>query len=332
MCDPTSIALAAASAVVSLGGAAYSANAQQKAASAISQQNQATTLAQNQAFTQRMAAANAQTEAQSAAMQQTLSDRAAAATQMRTAQMQAQQNEQDVLAAENKQAESLRQTGDTAAQTLLQQTNAPTLQASQAASAQQGALLLGQAAPQGPQPSDPQPTAGDTATQAAVQRRMAEAASNVRAYGSKVAAVTAYGQPLQDVSQAISANQTGIMPAQTAEQLLRSGNSTRLLPSQIAFRNAGDLGQAMDSLIASRGQGALDTAGLSYGNAVSTANLQQSDADTIAANRAAQAKADAAYQASIGGIISSVGQLGLYGAGRYGSTPGFLTTTPAATV
>jgi hypothetical protein len=308
-----------------------SSQAQSRAANAIAQQNQATTAAQNQAFTQRMAAANAQTAAQSAAMQQTMADRSTAATSMRTAQLNAQQSQQDILAAENKQAEALRGTGDQAAQTLLQQTTGPQLAQGQQNAAAQGALLLGQAAPQGPAPTDPQGT-GDTATQDAVKRRLAEAATNVRTYGSKVSALQSYSQPTADIGQAIAANQYGIMPAQAAESLLRSGSATRLLPSQVAYRNAGDLGQAMDQLIASRGQGALDTAGLSYGNAVSTANLAQSDADTIAANRAAQAKADAAYQQSLGGIVSSVGQLGLYGAGRYGTLPGFLKTDPAGTI
>jgi hypothetical protein len=323
MCDPVSASIAAVSAVVSIGGTIMSSQAQQKAANAIQEQNFATQQAQNTAFNQRIGAASRQTDAQSAVMQQTMADRASATADMRQAQSSAQQRQQDILNAENTQQESLRAAGDTQAQDLLARTNATQLAQGQQDYQNRANLLLDQATPQGPQPSDPQGS-GDAATKGALTRRLAEAATNVRSYGSKVAALGAYNQPIQDINLAIAGNQYGIMPAQSAEKLLRAGASTRLLPSQVAYRNAGDLGGAMDEILRSRGQSGLDTAALSYGNAVSTANLGQSDADTIAANRAAQAKADAAYQQSLGGIVSGVGQLGLYGAGYYGSHPGFL--------
>ena len=325
MCDPVSLSIAGASALVSVAGSAMSANAQANAASAIAAQNQATEQAQNAAFFQRNTAASAQTAAQLETMNQTMADRSAAATQMRQQQMQAQREQQQVLSAENTQAVNLRGTGDTQAQLLLGQTSGANLAAAQAASAAQGATLLGQAAPQGPAPTDPRAVSGDTTTQDATTRRLAEAAANVRSYGAKTAAVQSYNQPIADISQAVSANQYGIMPAQVADQLLRSGSSTRLLPSQVHYQNAGDLGQALDTLIQSRGQGAMNTAALTYGNAVDQANLGQSDATTIAANTAAQAKADAAYQASLGGLVSGIGNLGLYGAGYYGAHPDFLT-------
>jgi len=320
----TATAIAAGvSAATAIGGSIMSSQAQSRAANAIQQQNIATQQAQNTAFGQRIGAANLQTEAQSAVMQQTMADRAAATADMRQAQSSAQQRQQDILNAENTQAEALRAAGDTQAQELLARTNAERLAQGQEDYASRANLLLDQSTPQGPQPSDPQGS-GDAATKSALTRRLAEAATNVRSYGSKVAALGAYNQPIQDINQAVAANQYGIMPAQSAEKLLRAGAATRLLPSQVAYRNAGDLGAAMDEILRSRGQSGLDTAALSYGNATSTANLAQSDATTIAANRAAQAKADAAYQQSLGGIVSGIGQLGLYGAGYYGSHPGFL--------
>ena len=326
-----SAAAAVAGTGASLYGATQSSAAQAKAANAIAAQNQATQQAQNLAFGQRLAAGNAQTDAQTAAMQQTMADRNAATAQMRTAQSSAQDQQKAVLDAENQQQDALRARGDQAAQDLLAQTSQPTLAAGQTNAQNQAALLLGQVAPSGPQPNDPRGTGDDTATKNAVSRRLAEAATNVRNYGSKVAAVNAYSQPTFDVNQAITDNKTGIMPATTAESLLRAGSATRLLPSQIAYRNAGDLGAAMDELIRSRGQGALDTASLSYGNATDIANLGQSDATTLAANKAAQIKQDAAFQQSLGGIVSGVGQLGLYGAGYLGGNPLKPTpTTPAA--
>ena len=322
----TATAIAAGvSATAALGGAVMSSSAQSKAADAIAAQNQATEEAQNTAFFQRNQAASAQTAAQLAVMTQTMADRSTAATQARQAQMSAQQQQESVLNTENAQEQALHQTGVNDAQTLLTQTNAPALAAAQQASQAQAALLLNQAAPQGPAPTDPTGASGDTTTQSAVQRRLAEAAANVRSYGSKVAAVQSYNQPIADVSTAIGENQYGIMPAAAADTLLRSGSNTLLLPSQVAYQNSGDLGQALDQLIQSRGQGAMNTAALTYGNAVDQANLGQSDADTLASNQAAQAKADAAAQQSLGGLITSVGNLGLYGAGYYGAHPGFLS-------
>jgi hypothetical protein len=92
----------------------------------------------------------------------------------------------------------------------------------------------------------------------------------------------------------------------------------------VQFRGAGEMGQVQDTMIQSRGQSALDTAGLSYGNAVNIANLGQQDAETIARNRSAQAAQDAAYGQQVGGIISGIGNLGLYGAAYYGGGPSWL--------
>lgn len=316
MCDPVSIGLAVAGTLASVGGTIMSSNAQSSAARAIQDQNQALVTSQNQAFMQRAEASRAQTAAQLEAARTTMADRSQNFTQMRQAQIAAQQHQQDILASENQAEDQLRQTGDTQAQQLLDATSADKLKAGQALAAQQQNLLLDQNVPSGPAPTDPQGTAGDAVTGQAIARRMAQASSNVRTYGAKVADLTSYGQPLQDVSLAILANKYGIMPAQQAETLLRSGSSTRLLPAQVAFRNAGDIGSATDNLLTSRGQGDLDTASLIYNNQVQGSNLAQNDVATLAGNKTAQATADAAFNQQIGNIISGVGSLGLYGAGR----------------
>lgn len=90
------------------------------------------------------------------------------------------------------------------------------------------------------------------------------------------------------------------------------------MPSQVAYQNATNLGGAASQLIQSRGQNALDAAALTAGNATDIANMSQSDAETIAANQAAQAKANAAYQASVGSLISGIGNLGVEAGARYG--------------
>jgi hypothetical protein len=324
MCDGVSEGLAIAATVAGTAASLYSANQQSKAAqqnqTAISEANWANQNAQNTAFGQRLNAQLQQTSAQTAAQQETLNTRATAANQMRTSQMSALKNYQDTLAAENQQAESLRQTGDTQAQQLLDATTQQKLADAQSGSQQQAAALLNAStAPQGPEASDPSggnnAVSSDTVAQGATTRRMAEAATNIRNYGSKIAAVQSYEQPGQAVNQAIAANKVGIMPAQSAENLLRQGSATRLLPSQVAYQAATGTGNAQDILLQSKGQSALDAAGLSYGN------LQQSDATTIAANKLAQTQADIAYQKSQAGIIGGIGQLAAYGGARYLGSP-----------
>jgi hypothetical protein len=240
---------------------------------------------------------------------------------MRDAQMSALKGYQSTLDTENVQAAKLRDTGDQAAQQLLQQTTGPALDQAQATSAQQAAALLQPSLPPGPQPTDPSgnnATTSDPNYQSALARRTAQAATNIRTYGGRIGQVESYNAPLEAINLATSANKTGIMPAQTADYLLRSGSNVRLLPSQVAYGAATGEGQAAQGLLQSRGQNALDAASLSYGNATDIANLTQSDADTLAANKAKQATADAQFQQSLGGLVSGIGNLGLYGAGRYG--------------
>jgi hypothetical protein len=237
---------------------------------------------------------------------------------MRDAQMKSLQDYQDTINAQNAQAERLRATGDAAAQQLLTQTNPEALDEAQAQRQQQAAALLNANLPPSPDATSPDAVGRDPVNQGALARRTAEAATNIRDYGSKIGALSAYDAPANAINLAVSANKTGIMPAETADYLLRSGSGTRLLPSQVAYQAATGEGNTQLNLIGSRGQNALDAAGLSYGNAVDIANLGQSDATTLAANKAAQAKQDAAYQQSLGGIVSGVGNLGLYGAAMYG--------------
>jgi hypothetical protein len=323
MCEPISAGIAAGvGALATVAGTVMSSQAQSAQARAIAAQNRATMQAQQQGFTERLRAGQAQTAGQAAAMQQTLQDQTAAAQQMRDAQMSALKGYQSTLDTENVQAAKLRDTGDTAAQTLLGQTTGPALDQAQTTSAAQAAALLQPSLPPGPQPTDPSggnnATTSDPNYQSALARRTAEAATNIRTYGGRIGQVESYNAPLEAINLATSANKTGIMPAQTADYLLRSGSNVRLLPSQVAYGAATGEGQAAQGLLQSRGQNALDAASLSYGNATDIANLTQSDADTLAANKAKQATADAQFQQSLGGLVSGIGNLGLYGAGRYG--------------
>jgi hypothetical protein len=326
MCEPisTTTAILGATALAGLGtsiyGSAQSASAAKDAAAATARSNQQMREAQNTAFTQRMAATGRQTDAQRASMQQTIADRNAAAALMRQEQGRAIDASKQNLEQENRLAEGYRREGDTAAQTLLTDTDAQAQAKMQAQREAGQNLLLDQNMPvTGPGPGATDPTEGlTTSTKTALARRGAEAATNIRDYGAKFARVAAYGAPMFGVGQEITENKFGIMPATAADALLRSGAPTRALPSQIAFRSAAGEGGAMDELIRARGQSQLDTAGLQYGNETSLANLGQSDTYTTAKNTADQAKADAAYKQQIAGIYSQLGNAAIQGAGYFG--------------
>jgi hypothetical protein len=311
-----------ASAAVGTYGAVQSSNAQSKAAQAVADQNRVTTTAQNRAFQDRLLAQSQQGDNTFGAQVQGLQDRSLAAGQMRAGQESALAQQKAVLDAENAQAERIRAAGDEQAGTLLDQTSGRTLAQNQAdAAARQAALADQPIAAISPDATDP--NAGSSGSQDAYRRRMAQAATNIRSYGQKIADVGSYGQPVADVSNAIQGNKVGIMPGQVASQLLASGASTRLLPSRMAYQEATGLGGSADQIIQSRTQGLVDQASLQASNKIGLANLAQGDTNTIAANKAAQAKADADYQKSVGGIISGIGNLGMYGAGRFSQS-----TTP----
>jgi hypothetical protein len=337
--------IAATSAAVGTGatlyGAQQSSAAQSRAAEAVRQQNVATTQAQNQAFLERMAATKAQSDAQFATGQRETQDRTTQAMATRAAQNAALDRQNQTVNAENQTADQLRAAADARAQELLQSTAAPgVFDKSQQGAQDQAAMLLAASqapGPTGPAATDPSGSGASTSVndpvmKTALARRMGIAAANIRQYGSDIARVASYGQPLHDTGQAVTENQTAIMPTQAAEKLLAGGSNIRLLPSQIAYRNATDYGGAVDQLIQQRAAGENQYAGLQYGNTTGSANLRQSDADTQAANAAAQAKADAQWQQQVAGLYSGIGQLGLYGAGRYGPAilPG-ASGLPAAT-
>ena len=180
MCEPisTTTALLGATALAGVGtslyGAASSAGAAQDAAAATARSNQQMRDAQNTAFMQRTAASNRQTDAQRASMQQVMADRNASAALMRQEQTRALDANKQNLAEENIRADALRTQGDTAAQTLLTNTDAPSLERMQAQREQDQNLLLDQNMPTtGPGPGATDPTEGMTKT--ALARRGAEA-------------------------------------------------------------------------------------------------------------------------------------------------------------
>jgi hypothetical protein len=343
MCEPislsTGLALAgtAVSAATAGAGMYMSNQAQERQAKAVADQNRAQAAAQNTAFYERAAATRRQSDAQSAVMQQGIADQAAATDRMRARENTAIDQRQQLLAATNTQADALRARGDAAGAALLEQTNKEALDKAQADRQAQQALLLDQsgavpvpgAGPAGPTAGDPgagstSTSTGSDTTDAAVSRRMAQAATNIRTYGQELAKTASYAQPLNTVALATTNTGTGIMPAQAADKLLSTGTPIRLLPAQLAYRNAADAGQSQIAALQSNAQGQLGLAGLDYSNTMGGANLAQADATTTAANIAAQAKQDALWGQQMGGILSGIGNLGMYASGYYGGGPSWL--------
>lgn len=322
--------IAATSAAVGVGstvyGATQSSAAQSRAADAVRQQNITAQQAQNQAFQERSAATRRQGDAQFGTAQRETQDRTVAAQAMRTGQAAALERQRQTLEAENATAEQLRGQGDARARELLAATSGQVQDQSQQGYQDRAAEIL--AATQADTPMSPEATnpdgsgaessTNDGATKVALARRMGLAAANVRQYGKDLARVGSYGQPFADTSQAIQANQGGIMPAQNAARLLASGAGTRLLPSQMAYTGATNTGQSEDALIRQRAAQENQLAGLDFGNTTGLANLGQTDTTTDAANKTRQATSDAEWQKQIGGLFAGLGSLGSYGAGMYG--------------
>jgi hypothetical protein len=319
MCEPTTLAIAGlAGTAISAAGSYDSAQQQKKASQAIADQNWQTTQAQNKAFDTRMQAQTQRTTSDYNSYMQQIADQQASAAQMRQQQSGALSRQEQVLNAENQQAEAIRASADAQSQQMLNQTSAANLQQSQddARTRANAAIETAVNDPNSPSPSSP--TGADDQSQAAMSRRLSQAATNVRDYGQRISNVGSYSQPLQTVSEAVRGNQFGIMPAQEAGKLLQSGAGVRLLPTQLEYQGAATTGSAMDQLLSSRGEGQRGISALDASNQTAGANLQQSDTDTLAANRTAQIKADTDYNKSIGNVISSLGNLGAYGAGYYG--------------
>jgi hypothetical protein len=139
----------------------------------------------------------------------------------------------------------------------------------------------------------------DPVMKTALARRMGIAAANIRQYGGDIARVASYGQPLHDTGQAVTENQTQIMPTQAAEKLLAGGSNIRLLPSQIAYRNATDYGGAVDQMIQQRAAGGTSI-GLQF--TTGSANRDSPTPTPIPPTRRRR-QADAAWQQQVPGCL-----------------------------
>ena len=326
MCDGgITTALAIGSALAAAGGTAYSTIASNKAAGVEANSQAQMVQNQNNAFMARNTAAQNLAASTGQIQSQGINEQQAAADAMRTRQDQALSGQEQQIQQVNQQASQNDQTGQSLGQTLAGATTAPALAAAQTADA---AARAGAVAPtvENIQTSNPLSTsaatgdsAGDSAVQQATLKRMAEAATSVRDYASRAATIGSYSAPSFAVGQAVQANQTGLLPAQLSDQLLKSGEGTKLLPFQTEYGNATNIGATGQQDIQSATAGQQQGANLAYGNVVDTSGLSQADKDQLAQNQANTAAAQAKIQQSLGSLISTAGNLGLTAAGYYGN-------------
>ena len=316
MCAPALI-IAGIGVAVSAAGAAYGAVSSSNAAKAQAKSNDAAISAQNTGFFARNADARRQLDAQSAAQGTSQQAQEQAFATMRGQQDTALTARDEAVSAQNRAAEGIRAQADSQQQGLLADTSGQTLMDARTAdvtarndAAAPAALNI--------QTANPLSNSDKSETKQAFAGRLAEAAGNVRSYGQRLAQVQSFTAPLTTVSQAISKEQAGIMPAAAANQLLQSGQGVRLLPSQAAYQIAGTEGASRQGMIGAALEGDLNVAKNQFEGGTNAANLQQGNATQLAQNAATRAQMQAQKDAALGQLISTAGNVGTYAAGAYG--------------
>lgn len=314
MCDPAT-ALSAVAGGTNMGAAVFGANAQSKAAQAQADANFQAMQAQNAGFFARNQAAQQALAATSQAQRTAQDATNASFADMRSQQAAALDSRASTLADENTQADAIRQGADAQQAQLLNNTSGQNLAASQAADYANRVAGMAPAADNITTAAPLQ--AGGADTKQAYAGRLAEAAANVRSYGQKLAQVASYTAPLTTVGQSITQEQGGIMPLAQANQLLQSGQTTRLLPSETAYQIAGSENQAKQAAIGSDLQGAKNVITAAQSGADSVADLSQQGTTQLAANKATQAGMEAAAKSQLAALIGQAGNMASYGSQRY---------------
>jgi len=329
----TGLEIAAIASAAATGGAGLSYAGQRAASQAAYDQQVQEVANQNAAFWSRAAAQRAQTEGTFNVQEAGLSAERQAANTLQNQQTAARDAWNQQVQQINQRQQDIAQQGQTASAQLVAQTTAQQQQAAQDAARAQRLDVATTAAAPNITVASPMPTettsAGDIAGRQAYARATAGATQAVRDYASRAADVASYNQPLTEMGLAIEGNRTGIMPTEVAENLLRSGVSTRLLPAGTAFDVAQRTFGATKEAIGSQVQSGLDLANLAYRNATGIADLTQADKDTMAANKAAIDAANAGATTAMGNIISNIGALGARAVGYYGTKAAAPTTVNA---
>lgn len=328
MCDPVSATIAAVSAASTIGGSIINANNQAKAAQAQMNAVQTAQQAQETGFFARNTAQQAQTAADLQTQTGGTAQKEALDAAAYNAQSQAIKSQTDTTNQINQLIAGQQGQADNSVSQALAATSAPAL-----AAAQQQATAA-RASAMDPNANaiavtNPIPGSASSGPEAAgVAARMTEAANRTKQYGDSLATIEGYNQPVIATNLAGQNLATGVMPNAEAVRLLQSSAQPLLLPSQVAFTNAGETQRAGSAAIDAQTQAQLGINQAQANTITQPADLRQNYTTVAAQNAASLAQ----YQAATnpwGALLSGAGQLGMYAAGGGASSLGSIFS-PAA--
>lgn len=330
MCTPL-IALAAVGVGLSGVGAIASYKAGVDAQNATENAQESAMMAQNTAFDQRMQAEGARTAAEGQAFSNSANIYNQIQGQEESEQNQALSDRSNVLNAINTQENQIAQQGNQAVATATQAVTPA------AAAAAPGAQMAQQQALNAPvqaniQASDPLGADDTGPTRQAMDAGRAGAARYVQQYGDSLAKLSGYSAPIELANNTATTLGTNLMPAGAADQLLKTGASAQLLPSTLAYEQAGTYAQdanAANATMAAQGKALADDQAQ---NAVDLANLQQGDSDSMIQGNLNLAQMRAARLAGLGQGVSQLGNTALMFAGAKGAFSGLFGSSPTGSV
>jgi hypothetical protein len=325
MCTPA-LAIAGVSAIASVGGTIMSANAQKSVAEAQMNAAAQAQQAQEQGFFTRMQAQSDQNARDFATQQSAMQSQQAGFQAMEDQQSQARAQREAQIAATNQQTQDV----GAKAQALIAQTEGQvtpgSLQAAQTQQQQQienlaspGANNIASGTAQTPSGPTAAPVQTNNETASAIATRMAQAAAATRQYAGRQAQVASETTAVPAALQIAGTNLgTAAEPLASQQKQIEAGQPAYLAPSTVAYNQASNYYQNLLNAINQRTQGRLNVSQTIATGDITGADLQQADTATAAQNQAALAAWQAASN-PIPGILSGVGSLGLYAAGRVGA-------------
>lgn len=330
MCTPL-LAIAAVSAVATIGGSIMSASNQASVAAAQRTAANETQQAQNAGFMQRLQAQSDQQQRDYATQQSEIQARTDAQSQLETSQNQATADREAQIASSNEQAKTIGSQAQQAVADAASKINPAQAQVAQQQQIMQlataGAPGGGAAAgPNAPNAAAPANAAGNPAgvtssnndTASAIATRLAQAAAATRDYAGKRATVASYGAPLAQIANVTQGLNTTSLPLADRERQIQAALPVQLGPSTVGYQTAGNYYKSLLDVIQARTQGRLNVSQAIGAGDITTADLQQADIGNAASNQAAEAAWKAASD-PLPGILSAVGQVGSYGAGYLGA-------------
>ena len=320
MCDGFSEIAAIGGLAASAIGTGISYIGSMNASNAAQSAQAASIQAQNTAFQSRLAAQEQQTAEQASVQDKSQATYLQEEQAMRQAQDTAQSQEAAKVNQMNQQSQQVTDAADAQVNKTTQQVVTPQTLAD--AQAQSEAQRNAGTAPvvQDIQASSPLPASGEgSATKSALADAMTKAADYTQTYGANLAKLGSYSAPVQTANIASKELSGNLMPVAIQDQLLKSGAQARLLPSELAYSQAGTYGKAAIDANTANTSDAMTLAATRAKYAEDEANQYQSDTDANIQSGLNVAQARAASLSSLGQGISTLGNAGItYGAATGG--------------